>query len=57
MENRSLTIYYCKQNAKTKKAEGGVLQQKLSSLLAQAYVWEPHARDYKLQIITTSKWN
>ena len=32
MEIRSFTIYYCGQNAKTKKAEEGVLQQKLSSL-------------------------
>ena len=32
MEIRSFTLYYCKQNAKTKKAEEAVLQQKLSSL-------------------------
>ena len=32
MEIRSFTIYYCRQNAKTKKAEEAVLQQKLSSL-------------------------
>ena len=31
MEIRSFTIYYCRQNAKTKKAEEAVLQQKLSS--------------------------
>ena len=32
MEIRSFTIYYCRQNAKTKKAKEAVLQQKLSSL-------------------------
>ena len=32
MKIRSFTIYYCRQNAKTKKAEEAVLQQKLSSL-------------------------
>ena len=32
MEIRSFTIYYCRQNAKTKKAEEAVLQKKLSSL-------------------------
>ena len=31
MKIRSFTIYYCRQNAKTKKAEEAVLQQKLSS--------------------------
>ena len=32
MEIRSFTIYYCKRNAKTKKAEEVLLQEKLSSL-------------------------
>ena len=32
MEIRSFIIYFCRQNAKTKKAEEAVLQQKLSSL-------------------------
>ena len=32
MKIRSFTIYYCRQNAKTKNAEEAVLQQKLSSL-------------------------
>ena len=32
MEIRSFTIYYCRQNTKTKKAEEAVLQQKQSQL-------------------------
>ena len=32
IEIRSFTIYYCKRNAKTKKAEEALLQEKLSSL-------------------------
>ena len=32
MEIRSFTIYYCRQNTKTKKAEETVLQQKQSQL-------------------------
>ena len=32
MEIRSFTIYYCKRNGKTKKAEEALSQEKLSSL-------------------------
>ena len=52
MEIGSLIIYYSKQNAKTKKAEEAVLQQKLSSLhklLRENPMQETIANDYEVK--------
>ena len=53
-EIRSFTIYYCRQNAKTKKAEEAVLQQKLSSLHNARFCVKT-LRKKLLQTITRSK--
>ena len=50
MEIGSFIIYYSKQNAKTKKAEEAVLQQKLSSLhklMCENPTQETIANDYE----------
>ena len=52
IEIGSFIIYYSKQNAKTKKAEEAVLQQKLSSLhqlMRENPTQETIANDYKVK--------
>ena len=53
MEIRSFTIYYCKRNAKTRKAEEAMLQEKLSSLhrlMCETPTQETIANYYEVKI-------